>query len=136
MLVQLLKPILKKLFIEPGKEQAYPNGWACSVEGARATGQKEVRIIENLEPVMNQHRLIMDFNVAENTDLTFQMVHITRQRGCLEHEDELDSLAGCVAQFESVMDQDVEEAAKITEEEGEGDFWDEEPEQSTLWATI
>ena len=74
------------------------------VEGIKVTGQKEVRIIESLEPIMNQHRLIMDKETMERDLLapkrdyswTHQMSHITRERDSLKHDDRLDALSGGV----------------------------------------
>ena len=74
------------------------------VEGIKVSGQKEVRIIESLEPIMNQHRLIMDKETMDR-DLqaskrdyswTYQMSHITRERDSLKHDDRLDALSGAV----------------------------------------
>jgi len=44
---QLLRPILKKV---------YP----CTIEEVRSSKQKELRIIDTMEPLMNQHKLIID----------------------------------------------------------------------------
>jgi hypothetical protein len=74
--------------------------------------QKEARIIDTLEPIMNQHRLVVDPKVIEwdydstaalPTDevnkyrLFYQMTRITKNRGALAHDDRLDAVAGCVA---------------------------------------
>jgi len=50
---QLLKPILHRI---------YP----CKVEEVRQHQQKELRIIDTLEPVMNQHRLVIDPKVIQD----------------------------------------------------------------------
>ena len=52
MFSELLKPILTKV---------YP----CSIEEIRHSIQKEKRIIDTLEPVMNQHRLVIDQKALE-----------------------------------------------------------------------
>jgi len=71
----------------------------AKIEEVRATKQKEVRIIETLEPVMNQHRLIVDKGLLERDaeaknsfSLTYQLTHITREKDCLKHDDRLDAL--------------------------------------------
>jgi hypothetical protein len=91
-----------------------PNNYNVSIEDAPwARQQKEARIIDTLEPVLNQHRLIIDRGVLErdyrDTEkryrpelrnayrLAYQLTHITRDRGCLLHYDRLDALAGAVA---------------------------------------
>ena len=89
--------------------------YQCAVEDAPvATGQKEKRIINCLEPVMNQHRLIMDESIVKddlNTDdknkrLFHQMTRLSPDRGCLRHDDRLDSLAMGVAYWTETMVQD------------------------------
>lgn len=118
----LFVPVLQQHFLEPGKDDQFPAGWKASTETIRVTGQKEIRIIDNLEPVMNQHRLIIDRSVAENETLQRQMTRLTRQRDCLEHDDELESLAMCVAQWQDTLRIDPEKAAdqqrdRVIEEE-------------------
>ena len=103
MLEPLLRPVLERLFVRA--EDAGPErpAWSCSIETVRASTQKEIRIIEALEPVMNQHRLVIAPDVIENQDLQRQMTRITRQRDCLPHEDELEALAMCVWAWQDIL---------------------------------
>lgn len=88
-------------------------GWSCSVvEADWAKGQKEARIIDNLEPVMNQHRLIVDDSVAKDQTLIYQMTHISRDRGCLTHDDRIDALSGAVHRLVNSMMVDMTQAAE------------------------
>ncbi|PLP55570.1 DNA maturase B [Mesorhizobium loti] len=74
--------------------------------------QKEARIIDTLEPILNQHRLVVcskviewDYQSTENLPdqevnryrLFHQLTRITKARGSLAHDDRLDAVAGCVA---------------------------------------
>jgi hypothetical protein len=78
----------------------------CSLEEAdRATVQKEKRIIDVLEPILNQHRLVVAESVVR-ADLTaddpsrqlfYQLTRVTREKGALKFDDRLDALAGAVA---------------------------------------
>jgi len=110
MFTELLKPVLKKV---------YP----VSTEEVRHSKQKELRIIDTLEPVMNQHKLIIDPKViqqdfdsvqhhppekASRYMLTYQMTRITKQRGALAHDDRLDALAMGVAYWIEQMAADVD----------------------------
>lgn len=94
----------------------------CSVEEIHSSVQKEKRIIDTLEPTMNQHRLVMDSKVisddyenyngySEETkaryQLMYQLTRITREKGALAKDDRLDSLALAVAYWIEVMDRDV-----------------------------
>ncbi len=74
------------------------------IEGTNVTGQKEVRIIESLEPILNQHRIVIDHEIF-NHDLeaksrvnsfTHQLSHITRERQSLKHDDRLDAVTNGV----------------------------------------
>jgi len=88
------------------------------VEEVRATVRKEDRIIDSLEPVMNQHRLIIDRQVVEwdynsNKDeapekrllymLFYQMSRMCREKFAIKHDDRLDSLAQAVKYFTDAM---------------------------------
>lgn len=106
MFSQLLKPILGRI---------YP----CTVEEVRHSTQKELRIIDTLEPVMSTHRLIVDQKVIQNdfdsaTDvkysLFYQMTRLTRDRGALSHDDRLDALAIAVAYWTEHMARDNNKA--------------------------
>ena len=106
MYMELFKPVLNKI---------YP----CTVNEVRASSQKERRIIDTLEPVMNQHRLVVDPKVvrtdARETDdtafmLFWQMTRLTAERGALGHDDRLDALCGAVAYWTEKMGAEQEDA--------------------------
>lgn len=90
------------------------------MESEWAKGQKEARIIDTLEPVITQHRLVVagsflreDVKVDDrNYSFLYQLTHITRERKCLVHDDRLDAVAGAVAHFQRNMAQDVDESKK------------------------
>ena len=88
------------------------------IEEVRATVRKEERIIDALEPVMNQHRLVIDRGVVEwdynsNKDdppekrllymLFYQMSRMCREKFAIRHDDRLDSLAQGVKYFTDAM---------------------------------
>jgi hypothetical protein len=88
------------------------------VEEVRATVRKEERIIDALEPIMNQHRLVVDRGVVEwdynsNPDeapekrllymLFYQMSRMCREKYAIKHDDRLDSLAQGVKYFTDAM---------------------------------
>lgn len=99
------------------------NNYPCLLEEVKHSKQKEVRIIDTLEPVMNQHRLVIDRKVIEwdynstkalppelafKYQLFYQMSRITRERGALTHDDRLDCLSMAVAYWTETMAQDAE----------------------------
>jgi hypothetical protein len=88
------------------------------VEEVRANVRKEDRIIDSLEPVLNQHRLIVDRSVVEwdyrsNKDeapekrllymLFYQMSRMCREKGAIRHDDRLDALAQGVKYFTDAL---------------------------------
>lgn len=97
------------------------NIYPCTVTGTKVKGQKEVRIIDTLEPVLNQHRLVMDkamlqkdYEHAMNTRTYFsgiyQLANITRDRGSLKHDDRIDVLAMGVEYWTKMIQNDVNKA--------------------------
>ena len=84
------------------------------IEEVRANVRKEDRIIDSLEPVMNQHRLVVDRKVIEwdfasnpklppeeriGYMLFGQMSKMTRAKFAIRHDDRLDCLAQGVKYF-------------------------------------
>lgn len=96
--------------------------WPCAIEEVRHSQQKEKRIIDTLEPVMNRHRLVIDLDavrkdIRETQDepvysLFYQMTRITRDKGSLKHDDRLDVLAIGVAYWVEAMARDEQRAAQ------------------------
>jgi len=118
MFTQLLMPFLARI---------HP----VHVEEVRHSQQKERRIIDTLEPVMNQHRLIVDSRVilddyenyngysqeqASRYQLFYQLTRVTRDKGSLAKDDRLDALAIAVGYWVEVMDRDT---LRILEEQRE-----------------
>jgi len=88
------------------------------VEEVRANVRKEDRIIDALEPVLNQHRLVIDRGLIDwdynsNKDappeerllymLFYQFSRMCREKGAVKHDDRLDSLAQGVKYFTDAM---------------------------------
>ncbi len=122
MLMQLLEPVLRRHAVSPtDNDLQFPNGWACSIFGIHSAGQKELRIIHTLEPVMDQHRLVVCPDVAEDITLMRQLTRVTRDRGCLDHADRLDALAMAVGQWKETLRLDALELQKMREQEDRDD---------------
>ena len=105
--------------LTPYMRDIYP----CTMEEVRHSKQKELRIIDTLEPVMNQHRLVIDPKVIQSDYdsvqkypveqqakymLMYQMTRLTKERGSLAHDDRLDALAMGVAYWTEQMAADVD----------------------------
>ena len=101
MFLKIMTPVFNKI---------YP----CVISEVKNSKQKELRIIDTLEPVLMQHRLIVnksviddDFKVYErnqNYSLFYQMTRLCRDRNALAHDDRLDALCGGVAYWTEKMD--------------------------------
>ena len=91
---------------------------AIDVEEVRANVRKEDRIIDSLEPVLNQHRLIcnrsvIDWDYNSNQDaapeerllymLFYQMSRMCREKGAVKHDDRLDCLAQGVKYYTDAL---------------------------------
>jgi hypothetical protein len=110
MFTELFKPLLR-------------NVHPVSIEEVRHSKQKERRIIDTLEPVMNRHKLIFDPSVIKDDYrsalaypieqqtrymLFYQLSRITKEKGSLMQDDRLDALAIAVAYWVEQMAQDAD----------------------------
>jgi hypothetical protein len=105
---------------------------SVTMSEVRHNTQKERRIIDVLEPVMNQHRLVMDKKVIQKDfdscqhlppeqalryQLMYQMTRLTADRGALTNDDRLDALAMACQYWVDAMAQDVEQRMVVRKEE-------------------
>ena len=89
-----------------------------TIEETRANVRKEDRIIDALEPVFNQHRLVVDPKVIKwdydsNADapsesrfqymLGYQISRMCREKGAVKHDDRIDALAQGVKWFTDAL---------------------------------
>lgn len=101
----------------------------CAIEDDLVTGQKELRIIETLEPVIARGSLIINEAViAEDRDtagvhepakrtlfsLFHQLSKMTRERGCLFHDDRADALEGAVRYWVKLLAIDQSRVVEAT----------------------
>lgn len=104
----------------------------CSLEEVRHHTQKERRMADTIEPVMTRHRLVMDpavitedyrsvqkydSEVRRSKSLVHQMTRLTRDRGCLRHDDRLDALSMAVSYWTESMAKDEQEGILEMHEE-------------------
>jgi len=105
MFMELIKPLFRT---------TYP----VTIEEVRHNKQKELRIVDVLEPVLNAHRLVVDPSVITNDYrsalsypieqqtrymLMYQLSRITRDKGSLVHDDRLDALSIAVGYWTQQM---------------------------------
>ena len=97
------------------------------IEETRANVRKEDRIIDALEPILNQHRLVVDRSVVDwdyksNPDeapekrlmymLFYQMSRMCREKGAVRHDDRIDCLAQGVKYFTDAFGISAQEEIK------------------------
>ena len=110
------------------------------VDEIRANVRKEERIIDTLEPVLNQHRLIVNKSVVEwdynsNRDaapeerllymLFYQMSRMCRSKYAVKHDDRLDCLAQGVKYYIDALSISAQEQINLRKREE----WDDMLEQ-------
>lgn len=115
MYTELLKPVLSTV---------HP----CMVEEVKHSSQKERRIIDTIEPLMNRHKLVIDRKVIEDDyrtaqaydsdnkftkTLVYQMTRINYERGALKHDDRLDALAIALGYWAEVVGRDDQKGIQV-----------------------
>lgn len=113
------------LVMEVMKKHAIEMKIGMDFEEVRSTTRKEDRIIDTLEPVLNQHRLVIDsrlvtWDYQSNQNmapeerlprmLMYQLTRMCREKGAVKHDDRLDCLALGVKYFQDVMAVSQQEA--------------------------
>jgi hypothetical protein len=116
------------------------------IEEIRANVRKEDRIIDSLEPVLNQHRLVVDRSVIDwdyksNADaapeerllymLFYQMSRMCREKGAVKHDDRLDCLSQGVKYFTDALAISANETIKLRRQDEWNDLleaWNDDPE--------
>lgn len=120
MFTELIKPYFLK--------DEYP----VTLEEVKHNVQKEKRILDTLEPICQTNRLVFDKGVITADlktiedypletrhfySLIYQLTRLTREKGCLIHDDRLDALAIGVSYWKeaAAADADTEQEAKRIE---------------------
>jgi hypothetical protein len=97
------------------------------VEEVKHNIQKERRICDTLEPVIQSHRLVVNADLVQKDfestqqysiehhqryQLFFQLTRITRDKGALAKDDRLDALAMAVAYWAKAMSVETEKVVQ------------------------
>ena len=101
----------------------YPVG----ITPRKAKGQKELRILDTLEPLLRAHKLVIDHGAAtkdirdttedRSYSLFHQLTHVTRERGCQDTTIDSDCSAHAIAHVQDVAGVNSEEALQIAQHE-------------------
>jgi len=96
----------------------------------QVAGQKELRIISLLEPIMARRSLVLNMDMLDEEwesalkygvrdgltySLLFQLARITREKGALVHDDRADALAGLANHFKKQLTVDAETVLQVAQ---------------------
>ena len=111
MFTKIMQPIFSKI---------HP----CAITEVKHTKQKELRIIDTLEPILMRHKLIVNQSVIESDyrryeqgqaySLIYQMTRICRDKNAIAHDDRLDAVTMAAAYWLSHMDMDGEKQEEVS----------------------
>lgn len=121
------RPLLQATYREAGKTNC------PAIEDVWESGQKELRIIDTLEPIMARHRLIVHEDIIqydldaskkypidqqESFKFFHQMAKISRDKGSLIHDDSIDAVAGSCRKWVDrlAIDEKIRIEQKTTDE--------------------
>jgi hypothetical protein len=143
MFVELLRPYVakewedqkKRQIVGPQETGGQQEVFATELLSERAKKvQKELRILESLEPVFHSHRLVISKEVyeddwehtnriggdeseyAQSYSLMYQTTNLTREPKSLPHDDRVDGLGGLVGMMLEMLGQDPRKQAEAEEE--------------------
>ena len=118
------RPIIHSIYTEAGHTNC------PAIEDVWESGQKELRIIDTLEPIMGRHRLIVHEDIIEydagsvskypldqreSYKFFHQLAKISREKGSLVHDDSIDAIAGSVRKWVAMLA--VNEQTRMTSKE-------------------
>lgn len=126
----------KEVFL-PILREKYPDGKGPEVLDDYVTGQKELRIIGTLEPIIGRGSLIVNEAILESDQTSteryeaknrlsysffHQLAKITRDRNSLLHDDRLDAVEGTCRHWQQLIAQDQNKAV----EKAQAQAWKEQ----------
>lgn len=131
-------PVLQRAWEKAMKESGRTDLKLPPIHEDLVSGQKELRIIGTLEPVIGRGALVINEDAIRDEDLSllyhdarsrdtysllFQLSKITRDRESLIHDDRLDALEGMVRHFLPALAVEQTKAIKAIQEKELADFY-------------
>lgn len=114
MFTKVMTPIFNKI---------YP----CAITEVKNTKQKELRIIDTLEPVLMRHKLIVNRSVIEDDyrryesgqaySFIYQLTRMCRDRNAIAHDDRLDAVTMAVSYWLENMDVENDNSNEFQEDD-------------------
>lgn len=108
MFLKLLQPVVKREYITK-------NGAGCKIEEFTSTKNKELRILENLEPLMMTNRLVISKQAIlrdskkeiDKYTFSYQLTHLCKIPKCLPNDDIIDVIDMGASHFVEVVARDL-----------------------------
>lgn len=111
-------------------------GLVIGAEGIYSSGQKEVRILNRLNPIMQRHRVVLHWSVLEEDlrlcrgmanggreySLFYQMQNLTTQKDSIPHDDRVETLSAAVFLHAAVLAQDEGQEAEKRQQAASREF--------------
>lgn len=122
---QILHPVIQQVAEEHGEafKATQDEEWK-----SWSTGNKESRILNVLEPLIQSHRLVVNRRVIENDllqqadkeaySLIYQMTRIARIKGALAHDDRVEAVAMACGYWQDLMKKDTKKSVEIHRQRG------------------
>lgn len=127
MFAQLLKPVILKVAEEMKLEKkmldAIGGSFDDEYDGWSST-QKELRILDTLEPLLKAHRLVVDRRVLiedakvqgdkfSKYSFIYQMTRMSRVKGCVSNEDRLEAVSMACNYWTERMSKSADKALEV-----------------------
>lgn len=139
MFLSLLRPVLNAAWAKHNEKVKSADHGGTNIEEIKSgVAQKEKRILSVLEPVCQQHRLVVNRAVItydhasimamegeesrHRYALGYQFTHLTRERDCLAEDDRVESVAGLLAMMADALGVEPEGMALRARQEREEDW--------------
>lgn len=138
MFADLLRPYVKQAWEKANQSRPKDEHGVTKIESERASKvQKELRILEVLEPIFHAHRLVVNTalwvedaeqikrrkgtELRDRYSFMYQLTRLTREKDCLTHDDRIEGLAGLAGMVQSQMGlmpaEQAEEQSRLDMEE-------------------
>jgi len=106
-----------------------------AIEDYRVSGQKERRMISNIEPVMASHRLVFDTKAIRQEKTQVQITRLTDMKGALKHDDRVDVLSAACDYWRDWLQVDVDAEAEKNMRKAEEEYlkmWSDDKRRGQL----
>ncbi len=88
-----------------------------AIEEYKVGGQKELRMLESLEPALASHRIVFNKSAIRQEETQKQITRLTGRRGCLRHDDRVDVLSAAVSFWKDNLSVNIDNVIERNKEQ-------------------